>query len=391
VPQDLERVDALALTGARIYCSPEATVLVDATIVTSGDAIASIGRNATIPPGTKTLDCRGRTIVAGLWNSHVHFHERKWSDAGETPAVELARQLQELTRYGFTTLFDLSSRWENTQRLRDRIESKELPGPRILSTGEGLIPAGGVPSVDVFRTMGIMDTTLLEIDGPATARAACATLVGQSVDAIKIFVSSPAAGALSPATIRAAVEVAHDAGKQVFAHPNTADDVAAALEGEVDVIAHTTPRSGAWDRALVERMRARDVALTPTLFVWESFLRHDRLSLSERMVEIAVDQLRVWLAAGGTTLFGTDLGAVEYDPTREYELMERAGASFPQILASLTTEPAARFFGDPSGATIAAGRPADLAVLDGDPADAIVHLSNVRYTIRRGEVVYAKP
>jgi hypothetical protein len=45
-----------------------------------------------------------------------------------------------LTRYGFTGAFDIGSMWENTRRLRARIESGEVCGPRIRSTGPGLIP-----------------------------------------------------------------------------------------------------------------------------------------------------------------------------------------------------------------------------------------------------------
>ncbi|TMA19766.1 MAG: 4-alpha-glucanotransferase, partial [Deltaproteobacteria bacterium] len=86
------------------------------------------------------VNCAGLTITAGFCNSHVHFFERKWANAAAIPAAELMRQLQDfLTRYGFTTVFDLSSPWQNTRVLRDRIESGEVPGPRIRSTGQGLL------------------------------------------------------------------------------------------------------------------------------------------------------------------------------------------------------------------------------------------------------------
>jgi hypothetical protein len=63
----------------------------------------------------------GLTITAGFWNSHVHFLQRKWADAATLPESELTRQLQAmLTQYGFTSVFDTWSMWENTRRLRDR-------------------------------------------------------------------------------------------------------------------------------------------------------------------------------------------------------------------------------------------------------------------------------
>ena len=110
---------------------------------------AAVGTRASvlILQSARLLDCSDLTITAGFWNSHVHFLERKWADAANIPAPELTRQLQGmLTRYGFTSVFDLSSEWENTRRLRDRIESGEVPGPRIRTTGEGLRPPGAMRS-----------------------------------------------------------------------------------------------------------------------------------------------------------------------------------------------------------------------------------------------------
>jgi imidazolonepropionase-like amidohydrolase len=304
------------------------------------------------------------------------------------PARELGRQLQDLTGYGFTSVFDLSSPWENTRRLRDRIESGEVAGPRIYSTGEGLIPAGGRPSGDVFRVLGLMDAALPEITSPEQSREAARKLLAAGVDAIKLFVSAPPAGQLSHETIRAAAQEAHRAGKLVFAHPNTAKDVLAALEGGVDIVAHTTPRPGAWSGSVLETMAARGAALIPTLMVWESMMRHDRISVREQLVAIAVDQLRAWLERGGETLFGTDLGAVDADPSREYALMAQAGATFRHILASLTTAPARRFGAPKHTGRVAAGGPADLVVLNGDPSETVEAFASVRYTLRDGKIIY---
>jgi imidazolonepropionase-like amidohydrolase len=162
----------------------------------------------------------------------------------------------------------------------------------------------------------------------------------------------------------------------------------AALDGGVDIIAHTSPRSGPWESALLAAMRAREAALIPTLMVWQSMMRHDRVATREALVETAVSQLRAWLECGGCVLFGTDLGAVEYDPSEEYELMGRAGTTFRQILASLTTGPAQRFEGGPNAGEIALGKPADLVVLDRDPSQSLSAFTSVRYTLRAGEIIY---
>ena len=70
--------------------------------------------------------------------------------------------------------------------------------------------------------------------------------------------------------------------------------------------------------------------------------------------------------------------------------MSRAGMSFQEILASLTTNPTQRFGYATHSGRIAERLDADLVILSADPAQAISAFSQVRYTIRRGEVIYAE-
>jgi imidazolonepropionase-like amidohydrolase len=151
-------------------------------------------------------------------------------------------------------------------------------------------------------------------------------------------------------------------------HPNATSDVAIALRNGVDVIAHTTPSTGSW----AELPITADNSLTPTLALRHFFTRHDRASMQERMVADALTQLRAWIDKGGTVLFGTDLGAVDPDPSIEYQLMRETGMDSGAILASLTPH-----------ARLAPGATADLVAFAGD-------FSNVRYTIRNGRVIYRK-
>jgi imidazolonepropionase-like amidohydrolase len=381
----------LALVGGTIYVSPTEEPIHDGVLLIQGAKIAAVGSRALVrfPQNVQTLDCSGLTLTAGFWNSHVHFFERKWANAATIPMLELSRQLQDmLTRYGFTSVFDLSSMWENTRRLRDRIESGEVPGPKIRSTGEGLIPPGAAPSEQVLNIMGVMKTELPEIADAAQAMVVSKKLLDQGVDGIKMFASSPRGASLPESAIRAAVNEAHRLGKPVFVHPNSGADVLAAVRGGVDVIAHTTPHSGPWDETILAAMKEQRVALTPTLTVWKYYMRHDRMSAQEQVANTEIGQLRAWLASGGTVLFGNDLGAVDPDPTEEYVLMAEAGMGFRQILASLTTAPAERFGESKQLGRIAEGFQADLVVLKDDPSKDIRALAAVRYTLRAGKIIY---
>jgi len=117
-------------------------------------------------------------------------------------------------------------------------------------------------------------------------------------------------------------------------------------------------------------------------------MRHDRISAEEQIANAEIGQLRAWLASGGTVLFGTDIGAIDYDPSEEYALMAEAGMSFRQILASLTTAPAERFGESKQVGRIAAGLQADLVILKDDPSRNLRVLTAVQYTLRAGKVIY---
>ena len=381
----------LALVGGTIYVSPSDEPIHDGVVLIAGGKIASVGRRAAVrvPADAERLDCSGLTITAGFWNSHVHFFERKWGNAGAIPGAELERQLREmLTQYGFTSAFDLSSLWENTRTIRDRIETGEVAGPRIRSTGPGLIPANpGIPPDAVLGILGQMKTPLNEVADSAQAAAAVKRLVDEGVDGIKVFASAPSKASLSESVMRAAVEEAHRAGRPVFVHPNNGADVLAAVRAGVDVVGHTTP-SGEWSEEILAAMKERGVALTPTLYIWKYFLRHDRVSAQDKSVNATAEQLRAWVARGGTVLFGSDLGAVDYDPGEEYRLMAGAGMKFRQILASLTTAPAERFGESKRLGRVAAGLQADLVVLKDDPSREIGALGRVAYTLRDGKILY---
>jgi imidazolonepropionase-like amidohydrolase len=348
----------------------------------------------TIPRDVRTLDCTGLTVTAGFWNSHVHFMERKWADAGKMPASDLGRQLEAmLTRWGVTSAFDTGSPWESTRRIRDRVEAGEVPGPRIRSTGSALFAKGSFSPNDapVADALGFIKYPPSEVANAAEARATAREHLDAGAAGIKVYAANyfPPFLTLPDDAIRAAVEEAHKRSKPAFAHPTTREGLLAAVRAGVDVLTHVTPQGGPWDDTVIAAMRQAKVAVTPTLRLFGYEVRHDAVSLGDRLARAGVEQLRAWVAAGGTVLFGTDVGYMsEYDPTDDYSLMAEAGMSFRQILASLTTAPAERFAESARLGRIAVGLAADITVLNQDPAREVRAFSNVRYTIRDGKLIY---
>lgn len=79
---------------------------------------------------------------------------------------------------------------------------------------------------------------------------------------------------------------------------------------------------------------------------------------------------------------------MDYDPTDEYVYMLRAGVTFEQILALLTTAPAVRWKESERRGRVAAGLDADRVVLEADPASDIRNFARPRCVFRAGKRIY---
>src|SRR5213593_1159466 len=385
----------LALVGGTIYVSPTEEPIRNGVVLIYDGKIAAVGTRgqAKIPQSAQLIDCSGRTITAGFWNSHVHFIERKWANAKNIPADELLLQVQEmLTRFGVTSVFDTGSDWQNTRAIRDRIYAGEVAGPKIHSTGPILYPKGVADTSDAqLQILGFMKFSTPEINDSAQGHNEAAKLLDAETDGIKLYTVPFFAPAISipESAIAAATAEAHRRGKLAFAHPTNRQGLLASVNNGVDIIVHTTPQSGAWDETVLEAMRQRKVALIPTLKLWRYELRHERALRREQFTQTGAGQLRRWVASGGVVLFGTDVGYMsDYDPKEEYLLMGEAGMTFRQILASLTTAPAERFGQSKQLGRVAPGFQADVVVLNGDPAKNIRAFTDVQYTLRAGKIIY---
>lgn len=387
-----ERKD-LALLGAKVYSSPQATAIEDAVVVLHDGKIAAVGKRGKVkvPGSAQIIDCRGKVITAGFWNSHVHFTEAVWNDAAKAAATKLEEHMQTmLTSWGFTTVFDIASFLSRTNALRARVESGEVPGPRIYTTGEPLYPRNGTPSY-VGKEWDIPQAS-----GPEEANALAWQRLAAGADGIKVFAGAiTKAGVIpmDPTIIRSAVEVAHEAGKPVFAHPSNRVGLDDAIEGGVDVLAHTAPMAKQYTAEELARMKKQHMALIPTLelFPYEEKKFGGTHEDEEAVLKTAIDELKSYFAAGGTILFGTDVGYMEiYDTSGELESMSRSGMTWRDILASLTTTPSTFFKATQKG-RVEKGMTADLVVLDADPANDVRNLAKVAYTIRAGQVIYRKP
>jgi imidazolonepropionase-like amidohydrolase len=386
----------IVLVGAKIYPSPVAEPILNGVVRVRNGKIISVGRKEEIriPRNSTVIDCAGLTVMAGFWNSHVHFIRPEWSNAADLPASQLNEQLRRmLLGYGFTSVFETATfNFENTEIIRQRIGAGEVVGPRILTTGPPIFSKNGTPFYiePLLRELKLAPSAY-EVDTRQKAVKTVKDAIGRGADAVKIFTAAPADNGqtvvMPPEIVKAVTAQAHRLGKPVFAHPQNREGMIAAIDGGIDILAHTAPNAGEWDMALILKMKRANIAVIPTLSLMQ-FEETDSQE-GERVSAIAVNQLKAYLRADGQILFGTDAGYItEYDPTKEYLLMARAGMSFRQILASLTTSPAKRFGLSKHSGKIARGMEADLVLVGGDPESDIGNLAKVRYVMRAGRIVY---
>jgi imidazolonepropionase-like amidohydrolase len=378
----------LVLVGGTVYASPTAAPLSDAVVVVSRGAITAIGNRSDVlvPQGARVIDCTGKSLTAGFWNSHVHFTEPAWRGAASAPADGLTKHMQDmLTKWGVTAVWDLGSNPSDTLPLRRRVDSGEVLGPRILSAGS-IFPKGGHP---IYLPA---EMQLPEAATPDEATALADNFLGSGLDGIKLFTGSYMGDKhvvnMDAAIAKAAVEVAHAQGKPVFAHPQNIAGVNAVIAANVDVLAHTVPSEPSYTPEQLAQFKAKSIALVPTLALWSTVVRDQ--AIADFLVQAGVKQLKAFAANGGVVLFGTDVGFTKlYDTSLELEFMGRA-LSATDVLASLTTNPAAYFKAVKKG-RVEQGFDADIVILDGDPTADVRNLSKVAYTIRAGSVIYQKP
>jgi imidazolonepropionase-like amidohydrolase len=385
----------LVLIGGKVYPSPTAAPIENTVVIINNGRISAVAPQGTIkydgPQSVAKINCTGKFIVAGFWNSHVHFTEDVWQP-GYAAKIGYACSLcllvehmhEMLTRWGFTTVWDLGSDPKITTALKRMTDTGALLGPHIMMAGD-IFPKNGHP---VYLPA---EMQLPEAATPQEAEQMAQQYLKMGLDGIKLFTGAymgnkPVVN-MDTAIVKAAVDVAHAQGKPVFTHPQNRIGVDNALNGGVDILAHTIPTEGRYTADELAQMKRQHTALIPTLTLWTT-VTPDPVG-QERMVQAGVNELKQYFSESGTILFGTDVGFTsKYDTTQEFEFMGRV-MGWKDILASLTTNPSG-FFKAASKGRVEKGMDADVVVLDADPAADVKNFARVAYTIRAGKVIYSE-
>jgi imidazolonepropionase-like amidohydrolase len=401
---------AVAITRVTVIDASNPAPRPNQTVVVQGNRIVSVGPAgaARVPAGARVIDGGGKFLIPGLWDMHVHT------------AIAGGRDLLSLyVANGVTGVRDMAGDWDTLKTWRGEIARGQLVGPRIIASGPYL-EGGDVPiphlnarngpeataSVDSLVTLGV---DFIKVHSQLNAESYFA-IARRARERGVVF-----AGHVPRAVGSAA---ASDSGQKSIEHLlaipaecSRTDSIALAPRFTVQSAlgrcssenlaplyakfvrngTYVTPTFTAqvevayWPtRALPGDSLARYLPKAVRDYVASIFPMPDSIppnadSVGRAMLAKRMQQVAVMHRAGVHILTGTDAPLRNSPPGfglhEELTLLARGGMTPFEILRAATLE-AARYFGmlDSAG-TVAAGKLADLVLLDANP---LVEIGNTR-------------
>jgi imidazolonepropionase-like amidohydrolase len=395
---------ALAIVGATLIDGRGGPPRPDSTVVLSRGRIQAVGprTHMAIPVGAQRLDATGKTVLPGLMDLHVH---------SQAPSDLLL-----YVKYGVTSIRYAGGFQHQILPLKARVESGELPGPRIFSCGPVL---DGLPVTHPHHGEGLRDAEqarqvarrLIDqerVDALIVTQEVTPEIIAAVVDEADASnipvtaqvhqVSAYQAVALGVAGLENTARIPEGAAvpdHDVFHYPSIPARLATLLRLWIEA-------DQARLEATLELMAERDVALDPALVSLEIWSRQGEAELlanpdvqryvppeqleyrdaflsrisgawtaeEQALVRPAIERYQRFVKRfremGGRVVVGTDqpLGALALH--RELELLHEAGLSPSEVIFAATRQGGLALRAAPLGILVA-GAPADLIVVDGDP------------------------
>jgi len=387
-----------------------------AAVVIEGERIEDVIRSGKVGPlegNVETLDLKGRTLMPGLTDAHVHVCAVEGNIAEQhrhnPPSLVIAkalRRIEQALMQGYTTVRDAGGA---DYGLREAVSSGLFPGPRMLVSGRVLSQTGGHGDkrrrsewIEPFDCCVGMVGVIA--DGPDEVRKAAREQLRHDIDQLKIMASG---GAMSPGDeldttqytvdeMRAAVEEARVVGKYVLAHAYSPSAVRNALQAGVRSIEH----GNLIDEAGAKEIKKAGAYLVPTMITYEAIWREGkRYGITEHQLqkinmarERSVEGLAHAYRAGCKIGSGSDLlGDMQAHRTVELELKGQVMKPM-EVLLSATRVNADLFRMDKEIGSVEPGKYADLIVIKGNPLEDLRVFQNQDnlHLIMKGGAIYKR-
>jgi imidazolonepropionase-like amidohydrolase len=440
--------ETIALVKGTLINPGPSQIIQNATIIIDGDRIAATGdaKAVNAPKDARVVDCKGKFILPGYIDTHVHFFQsgdlftrpdgadlnsvRPYQDEVVWVKSHLNDVFARYLRSGITSVVDVGGPFWNFEVRKTANAIAKAPHVAV---------AGPLISSVSREKLDLGDPPIVKIDTPEQAREFIRKLAEQKPDLVKIWYivdKDHPVDSFRP-IVRATIEESHAHKIRVAVHATELETARAAVQEGADILVHSVTEQPV-DDAFVKLLKDRHVILCPTLVVFERYGRtfshqlnltpeeqkwgnpeviasldvtkipqdklpdriknalakpDEALARIKKTYDVALPNLKRLEDAGVTIAAGTDAGNIGtvHGPAlfREFQLMKEAGLTPMQILQCATIN-AAKLFGGETGAHIGQiekGHFADLVILNSNPLSDIKNASDIDTVIKNG-VVY---
>jgi len=410
---------ALLIRGVTLIDGTGRPALPNASVLVEGNRITRVTDQSITPPaGAQIIEGRGKFLIPGLIDVHVHLAGGGNPDgnAPVTPQQERTGQLalNSFLYAGVTTIFDARNQEPFIFGFRARERSGAIVSPRIYATGGSVTSPGGHGG-PYFVESWPQDRAVLDKH------------IAGKPDMVKIgqdehgWGTRPMITKLPDDLLEKIIRYYQSKGVRSTIHISNEHDATEAIYAGVDTLAHPVIQSPI-SNAFVNIMKVKHVPMASTLTIGESYsrladhpeyldqpfyramidpatiqrmkttqsaqMKDDRWAQWMKiMTPVAQDNVRRINAVGKDIIAcGTDRSSGA-DVHRELELIAAAGIDPAQVIV-IATRNSARFLGllDDLG-TVEAGKLADLVLLNADPTADINNAKQIQTVIKNGRVI----
>ncbi|MEG2438982.1 MAG: amidohydrolase family protein [Lachnospiraceae bacterium] len=383
------------------------TLVKDGAICISQDGkIRAVGTKADIIkqyPNEQITDYGNATILPGLFDMHVHLgyyysQPDLYNYDDYLVSYYALKQAELALSLGITTVRDLSSPHNLCKQLRTAGEKGYATIPRIFHSDTGMCMTGGHGH----------DDGIPQVDSPWGVRKEVRAQIRDGADWIKILTSNRTSiPEYTQEELNAAVDETHRVGKKCAVHAGLQPALQMCIDAGFDTIEHGTLLT----LEQVEQMARQGQVWVPTMtaytVLYEFCLEKikEGADTSNRIAQKAMtdmaffepayhaykDNFKTFYDTGVTIVAGSDMvlyGAPPLPINRELSLMVDYGITPIQAIQTATGNSAKVLGIEELTGQLKEGLEADLLIVDGNAADDITALNQLKEVYMKGKVVY---
>lgn len=384
----------------------------NAFVVVEGERIKEVGEGVPgrLPPESTSFDLKGKTLIPGLIDAHVHVciveadPHRAFGEPGAVFAYRVGQILEDTLQMGFTTVRDAGLA---DLGFKLAVERGYIKGPRLLICNSMISQTGGhgdfrrrLDPRPILAPYGVCAMPAI-CDGPDEIRKAAREQLRNGADHIKVMA---AGGGMSPTDhldttqytvdeLRAAVEEAQAAGTYAMAHTYSSTSIKNCIQAGIRTLEH----GNLLDEEAARMICAAGAYLVPTMVTYETIVSYGaqhgvpEFNLYKMNIarERSIEALQIAYNAGVKIGSGSDL----LGPFQKYkarELVLKTEVMTPkESLLSATKVNSELLMKEKDIGTIEAGKLADMLILNGDPLrdiSIIENMDNIRLIMKGGEL-----